>query len=191
MGGSEGRELLVRAISIIHWKHLTDLTIGEGYVGVTALSTCSQFWYHSLLPMWRQLIVRTVTPILGAVIADQYLGKYKTIVLFTIIYISSILVLFLTSLPVSLNNGAGLGGFIASILIIGIGTGGIKSNVAPLTAEQYQCKKMAIRTLASGERVILDPAKAVWMYAGLTVASFCTGTSSSFSSVASMTRRMI
>lgn len=141
--------------------------------------------------MWRQLIVRTVTPILGAVIADQYLGKYKTIVLFTIIYISGILVLFLTSQPVSLNNGAGLGGFIASILIIGIGTGGIKSNVAPLTAEQYQCKKMAIRTLASGERVILDPAKAVWMYAGLTVASFCTSTSSSFSSVASMTRRMI
>ncbi len=61
-------------------------------------------------------------------------------------------------MPVSLQHGAGLGGFIASILIIGLGTGGIKSNVAPLIAEQYQRKKMGIKTLPSGERVILDPA---------------------------------
>lgn len=62
--------------------------------------------------------------------ADQYLGKYKTIVLFAGIYIVGLLVLLLTSLPVALNHGTGLGGFIAAILIIGIGTGGIKANVS-------------------------------------------------------------
>src|SRR5881398_1956440 len=69
-----------------------------------------------------------------------------------------LLILVLTSLPVALENGAGMGGFIAAILIIGIGTGGIKSNVSPLIADQYTRKKMAIKTLPTGERVIIDPA---------------------------------
>jgi proton-dependent oligopeptide transporter, POT family len=54
-----------------------------------------------------------------------------------------------------------LGGFIAAILIIGIGTGGIKSNVSPLIAEQYQRKAMAIKTLPTGERIILSPAATI------------------------------
>lgn len=104
------------------------------------------------------LIKNTVTPILGAIVADQYLGKYRTIKYFCLIYILGLLTLLLTSLPVSLRNGAGTGGFIAAILLLGIGTGGIKSNVSPLIAEQYQRKVMAIKTLPSGERIILDPA---------------------------------
>merc|ERR1712093_664748 len=100
-----------------------------------------------------------VTPILGAVVADQYLGKYKTLIIFACVYIVGLLILVLTSLPTSLENGAGMGGFVAAILIIGIGTGGIKSNVAPLIADQYQRKKMAIKTIVkTGERVIIDPA---------------------------------
>jgi POT family proton-dependent oligopeptide transporter len=51
-----------------------------------------------------------------------------------------------------------MGGFIAAILIIGIGTGGIKSNVSPLIADQYTRKRMAVKTLPSGERIIIDPA---------------------------------
>lgn len=37
------------------------------------------------------------------------------------------------------------------------GTGGIKSNVSPLIAEQYTGTKQSIRILPSGERVIIDP----------------------------------
>lgn len=70
-----------------------------------------------------------------------------------------LLILLLTSLPVSLQNGAGMGGFITAILIIGIGTGGIKANVSPLIADQYTRKRMAVKTLPkTGERVIIDPA---------------------------------
>ena len=47
---------------------------------------------------------------------------------------------------------------IAAIIIIGFGTGGIKSNIAPLIADQYQRRKMAIKTQKSGERTIIDPA---------------------------------
>lgn len=52
------------------------------------------------------------------------------------IYLVGVTILFLTSLPTSLEHGAGTGGLIAAMIIIGIGTGGIKSNVSPLIAEQ-------------------------------------------------------
>lgn len=90
--------------------------------------------------------------------ADQYLGRFKAIIYFAIVYMVGLLVLVLTSLPIALQSGAGLGGFIAAILIIGVGTGGIKANVSPLIADQYTRKRMAIKVLDNGERVIIDPA---------------------------------
>lgn len=72
-----------------------------------------------------------------------------------------ILILFVTSLPTSIEHGAALGGLIAAMIIIGIGTGGIKSNVSPLIAEQYRGTKMKIRVEKNGERVIVDPAVTV------------------------------
>ncbi|ODH37336.1 hypothetical protein ACO22_02611 [Paracoccidioides brasiliensis] len=119
--------------------------LGLGRQGATGLVTFFQFWCY-------------VTPIFGAIVADQYLGKYLAILCFCLVYIVGLLILFLTSLPVSLAHGAGLGGFIVAIIIIGIGTGGIKSNVAPLIADQYTRKRMAIKTNKKGQRVIIDPA---------------------------------
>lgn len=119
--------------------------LGMGHQGATGLSTFFQFWCY-------------VTPILGAIIADQFLGRYNTILLFCFVYIAGLLVLTTTSIPGALAHGSGLGGFIASILIIGLGTGGIKSNVAPLIADQYRRRKMVIRTdEKTGERIIVDP----------------------------------
>ncbi|KAJ5180913.1 MFS peptide transporter Ptr2 [Penicillium capsulatum] len=119
--------------------------LGMGHQGATGLTTFFQFWCY-------------VTPIIGAIVADQYLGKYKTIVLFCGVYLVGLLILVCTSIPTALEHGAGLGGFIVAILIIGLGTGGIKSNVAPLIADQYKRKKMAISTTKKGERVVIDPA---------------------------------
>ena len=69
-----------------------------------------------------------------------------------------IFILFITSLPTSIEHGAALGGLIAAMIIIGLGAGGIKSNVSPLIAEQYRGTKQTIRVEKSGERVIVDPA---------------------------------
>ena len=99
-----------------------------------------------------------MTPILGAIIADQYLGKYNTILYFAVIYICGLLILVTTALPVSIGSGAALGGLIAAMIVIGLGTGGIKANVSPLIAEQYTNTKPKIKILKSGERVIVDPA---------------------------------
>ena len=119
--------------------------LGMGQQAATGLTTFFQFWAY-------------VTPILGAIIADQYLGRYNTILIFCFVYMAGLLILFATALPMPLANGAGIGGFIVGIIIIGLGTGGIKSNVAPLIADQYTRKKMAVHTTPKGERVILDPA---------------------------------
>ena len=130
-----------------------------------------------------ELFILTVlqgTPVLGAIISDQYLGKYKTILYSAFIYVIGVFILFCTSLPWAIEHGAALGGLIASMVgiphlwhpitansgcpwqaIIGLGTGGIKSNVSPLVAEQYRQTKMTIRILKSGERVIVDPAMTI------------------------------
>ncbi|KAL0254787.1 peptide transporter ptr2 [Diplodia seriata] len=118
--------------------------IGLGQHGATLTSSFFQFWCY-------------LTPILGAVVADQYLGKYWTIVYFSIVYMSGIAVLFLTSLPASIEAGYAYPGLLVAILVIGLGTGGIKSNVSPLIAEQYEETRQKIKTLPSGERVIVDP----------------------------------
>lgn len=131
-----------------------------GHQSATGLNLFFQLWAY-------------VSPIIGAIIADQYLGKYVTILVFCVVYIVGLLILLLTSLPVSLAHGAGLvstsvlqlknftdriqGGFIAAAIIIGLGTGGIKSNIAPLIADQYKRRRMEVKTLPTGERVIIDP----------------------------------
>lgn len=115
-----------------------------GHQGATGLTTFYTFWCY-------------VTPLLGGLIADQYLGKYKTIVTFAGVYWCGLLILVCTSIPSSLRAGAGLGGYIASILLTGLGTGGIKANVAPLIAEQYKRRTMAIAVTKKGERVVIDP----------------------------------
>ncbi|KAI9268786.1 POT family-domain-containing protein [Sporodiniella umbellata] len=118
--------------------------LGRGQQTATALNTFFQFWCY-------------VTPILGAVIADQYLGKYRTILTFSVIYFIGLIILTATASPMGIQNGAAFPGFIVGIIIIGLGTGGIKSNVSPLVAEQYQGKSPYIRTTEKGERVIVTP----------------------------------
>lgn len=86
------------------------------------------------------------------------MGKYKTILVFCAFYWVGLVILWTTSLPVAMANGAGKPGYIVAIIVIGLGTGGIKSNIAPLIADQYQRRVMAVKTEKTGERVIIDPA---------------------------------
>lgn len=99
-----------------------------------------------------------MTPILGAVVADQYIGRYKTILLFACIYTLGLCILWVTSLPGILSHDQKLSGFIVAVVIISLGTGGIKSNVAPLIADQYTHRAAFVAKLdTDGSRVIIDP----------------------------------
>ncbi|KAI7858681.1 POT family-domain-containing protein [Circinella umbellata] len=118
--------------------------IGKGQQTATALGTFFQFWAY-------------VTPVVAAIISDQYLGKYKTILLSSLIYVVGLLVLVCTSVPSAIESGAAFPGYVVAIILIGAGTGGIKGNVSPLVAEQYQSKAPFVRTLKNGTRVIVTP----------------------------------
>ncbi|KAI8388761.1 POT family-domain-containing protein [Radiomyces spectabilis] len=118
--------------------------MGRGQQTATALTTFFQFWCY-------------ITPVIGAIIADQYLGKYRTIVLFASIYMLGLVILTATASPAGIAGGAAFPGFIVAIIIIGLGTGGIKSNVAPLVAEQYRSRAPYVRTEKNGKRVIVSP----------------------------------
>lgn len=56
-------------------------------------------------------------------------------------------------------HSAALAPFIIGLIFFGIGVGFFKVNISPLIAEQYEAQqpRATIKTLASGERVIVDP----------------------------------
>jgi POT family proton-dependent oligopeptide transporter len=56
-----------------------------------------------------------------------------------------LLVLVLTSILPSINAGVALPGLIIAMIILGIGTGGVKSNVSPLMADQYTRKTPIVK----------------------------------------------
>lgn len=98
-----------------------------------------------------------MTPIFGGWLSDTYWGKYNTICCGTGIYVVGILILFVTSIPSITTHNAALGGFIAPIILIGIATGMIKSNLSVLIADQFPKNRPRIITRKSGTRVIEDP----------------------------------
>ncbi|PVU90102.1 hypothetical protein BB559_004792 [Furculomyces boomerangus] len=74
--------------------------------------------------------------IIGAVVADQWLGKFRTIFLFSIWYFFGTVLLSIFSMDnISLKLSSAM--FIVSVyFFVGIGTGGIKANVSSFVAEQ-------------------------------------------------------
>ncbi|KAJ2079211.1 peptide transporter ptr2 [Coemansia sp. RSA 988] len=117
--------------------------IDGGQQMATGLNNFFQFWCY-------------LTPIFGAIIADQWLGKFKTILLFSFIYIVGDLILTLTSIPASIRSGGALPGLIIAMITIGAGTGGVKANVSPMVAEQYGRYRPFVRTLKNGKQVVVD-----------------------------------
>ncbi|CAF3732827.1 unnamed protein product [Rotaria socialis] len=129
--------------------------LGRGHRTATLLTTLFQFFCY-------------LTPIFGAILADQFWGKYKTIFFGCVAYMIGLLVLVLSSIPPSINAGLAFPGLIVAMLIISFGTGGVKSNVSPLMAEQYTRTKPIVKEIR-GEKKIVDPTVTVqsmfnWFY---------------------------
>ena len=72
-------------------------------------------------------------------------------------YIVGLVILVTTATPAGIQSGAGFGGLIAAMVVIGLGTGSIKANVTPMCAEQYRPDTAYTKELKSGEWVVVDP----------------------------------
>lgn len=94
----------------------------------------------------------------GGYIADTYLGRYLTIQWAIMFSVIGHVLLIVSAAPTVMDNGPGaVGCFSVGLVIMGLGTGGFKSNISPLIAEQVKDKRPVVITLKSGERVIRDP----------------------------------
>ncbi|KAG8709873.1 hypothetical protein FRC08_017930 [Ceratobasidium sp. 394] len=120
--------------------------LGKGQKASTGLTNCFSF-------------LAFVTPIFGAIIADAYWGKLKTLFVFVIVGAIGHVILVGTAAPALLQhspNGS-FAGLVIAIIIMGFATGAIKANVSPLVAEQVPDTQERVKTLPSGEKVIVDP----------------------------------
>jgi POT family proton-dependent oligopeptide transporter len=119
--------------------------MGRGQQTANGLNTFNTFWVY-------------VVPLFGAYVADAHWGRYKTICVSVAIALVGHILLIVSAVPgVITNPNASLGVFVIALIIMGLGTGGFKSNISPLVAEQYKKSKQFIATTKSGERVIVDP----------------------------------
>mmetsp|Transcript_53490 Transcript_53490/g.93341 ORF Transcript_53490/g.93341 Transcript_53490/m.93341 type:complete len:657 (-) Transcript_53490:348-2318(-) len=82
-----------------------------------------------------------VTPLLGGYIADTYLGRYYTILIFISIYLVGLVMVVLGSIPGHVSPAV----FFPAIYIVSLGTGGIKPNVSTLGADQFDERYSADR----------------------------------------------
>jgi len=120
--------------------------LGLGQQAATGLTTFNQFWVY-------------VIPLFGAYVADTYLGRFKTIVWSVIIALVGHVILTASAAPHVMDHPhSALAAFVIGLIIMGVGTGGFKPNISPLVAEQIPTTAMYIKTLKTGERVIVDPA---------------------------------
>ena len=127
-----------------------------------------------------------MTPLVGAWIGDEFLGRLKTIQLSIVFAFLGHIILIISALPSVITHPQGsLGCFSVGLVVFGIGVGGFKyssplppflfslkalrmmltndrSNISPLIAEQYKETRPYVRTLAkTGERVIVDPGQTI------------------------------
>ncbi|KAG8899287.1 hypothetical protein FRB99_006823 [Tulasnella sp. 403] len=128
-------------------KDVTSGALGLGTQASTGLTTFNAFWVY-------------VIPLFGAYIADTRLGRFKTICWSVLIALIGHAIMIVSSVPtVIVHPNSALACFVIALIIMGVGTGGFKANISPLVAEQYKVEHLSVKTLNSGERVIVDPAQ--------------------------------
>lgn len=119
--------------------------LNMGQRASTGIGTFNSFWAYC-------------TPIIGAIIADEYLGRFNTIFVAIAFSIVGHILLIISALPTVLDSGKAIAPFILGVIVLGFGTGAFKANISPLIAEQYkQTKPRVIIDAKTGERVISDP----------------------------------
>ncbi|KAE8299710.1 hypothetical protein D5F01_LYC02123 [Larimichthys crocea] len=77
------------------------------------------------------------TPILGAIIADSWLGKFKTIIYLSIVYVIGHVVKSVGAIPTVGNSSVHIALSMVGLILIAFGTGGIKPCVAAFGGDQF------------------------------------------------------
>ncbi|KAE8167644.1 hypothetical protein BDV40DRAFT_284575 [Aspergillus tamarii] len=100
-----------------------------------------------------------ILPILGGWWADVHVGRYKAICVGVLICGIAHLIQIFGAIPSVLQKGTAHSAppFIISLLVLALGAGIFKPNIAPTILDQHRNKKAYTKVLKSGEKVIVDP----------------------------------
>ncbi|KAF3392476.1 Peptide transporter PTR2 [Penicillium rolfsii] len=100
-----------------------------------------------------------IIPIFGGWWADVHVGRYKAIIVGVAICGIAHIIQVFGAIPSVLRRGTSNSAppFIIGMILLSIGAGIFKPNIAPTILDQNRQKKAYIKTLKSGERVIVDP----------------------------------
>ncbi|KAJ5941828.1 Proton-dependent oligopeptide transporter family [Penicillium verrucosum] len=95
-----------------------------------------------------------IVPVPAAIVTDSWLGRYKTMIYAASIEAIGATVLFATSLPFAIHEGAALAGVITACILLAIGSGAFKTAIVPFIADQYDETEFRIKTQKGGKRVV-------------------------------------
>lgn len=83
-------------------------------------------------------------PLIGGIIADSYLGKFRTILFLSIVYLIGMVMMTVSAVPFGDENTSNQTNTIlalCALATVAIGTGGIKPCVAALGGDQFQVRR--------------------------------------------------
>uniref|UniRef100_A0A3Q2YJG8 Solute carrier family 15 member 2 n=1 Tax=Hippocampus comes TaxID=109280 RepID=A0A3Q2YJG8_HIPCM len=89
------------------------------------------------------------TPVLGAIIADTWLGKFKTIIYLSVVYVLGHVIKSVGAIPTVGSNTVHIALSMVGLILIAFGTGGIKPCVAAFGGDQFQEKHHITQQLLS------------------------------------------
>ena len=126
--------------------------LGRGSVTATAIVQMFNFLAY-------------VAPILGGIVADTKWGRFKTICVGTAIGAIAHVLLVVPSIPAIIGKpDASLGILIAALLILAGAAGFIKPCLGPMLCDQSPISRPTLKTLKSGEKVVMEPTLTIQRY---------------------------
>ncbi|KAB8218150.1 hypothetical protein BDV33DRAFT_192954 [Aspergillus novoparasiticus] len=88
----------------------------------------------------------------AAVVADMWLGRYGTVLVSVLIQLCGSAILFGTSFPRAVQAGAAEGGLATAIVLIALGSGGVRSSIAPfISTSQWKHNGAVHRDKSQGQ----------------------------------------
>ncbi|KAI9924853.1 hypothetical protein ASPWEDRAFT_28013 [Aspergillus wentii DTO 134E9] len=100
-----------------------------------------------------------IIPLFGGWWADVHVGRYKAICIGVLICGIAHIIQVVGAIPSVLKRGTSNSAppFIIGLLLLALGAGIFKPNIAPTILDQHRCKKPYTKVLKTGEKVIIDP----------------------------------
>ena len=130
-----------------------------------------------------------VIPVFGGIVSDTKWGRFKTICVGTGVGVVAHFLLIIPAAPVVIRGGSAIAPFVIFMILLAFAAGFIKPSIAPLLCDQSPVKRPTLKTLKSGERVIVDPQATVQRY--LLVFYWCINVGGFFSVATSYAERFV